>query len=86
MNKLDTSANDQQGFSVVNVWPPVLGSRTLSDYHAEAKRHRAQAFMAAIKYIFNGHSPDEMRYGVDDSRRLNSPKTIGLGGLRNAQF
>ena len=84
MNKPDTSVNDQLGINLVNVWPPVSGSQTISDYAAEAKLHRSQAFMAAFKYLFNRHSLDEFWNGVDDSRQLGSLKTTG--GLRNAQF
>jgi hypothetical protein len=84
MNKPDTSVNHQRGTNGANVWPPVLGSRTISDYAAEAKLDRAQAFMAAFKYLFNRHSMDESRNGIDDSRRLGSLKTTG--GLRNAQY
>jgi hypothetical protein len=83
MNKPDTSANDQLGINLVNVWPPVSGSRTLSDYAAEAKLHRTQAFMAAFKYLFNRHSLGEFWNGVDDSGWLGSLKTTV--GLHNAQ-
>jgi hypothetical protein len=84
MNKPDTSVNHQRRTNGVNVWPPVLGSRTISDYAAEAKLDRAQAFMAAFKYLFNGHSLGEFWNSVDDSRRLGSVKTTG--GLRSAQY
>ena len=84
MSKLDISVNYQLGINAVNVWPPVLGSRTIRDYAGKAKQQRAQAFMAAFKYLFNRHSLDDFRNGVDDSGRLDSQKTTG--GLRNAQF
>ena len=84
MSKLDTTCNCQVGCNVVNVWPPVMGSRTIREYAEESKQQRAQAFMAAFKYLFNRHSLDEFRNGVDDSGRLGSQKTTG--GLRNAQF
>ena len=82
MNKPDTSVNDQLGINLVNVWPPVSGSRTISDYAAEAKLHRTQAFMAAFKFLFNRHSLDKFRNGVDDIRGQGSSKTTGA--LRNA--
>jgi hypothetical protein len=82
MSKLDTTGNYQVGCNAVNVWPPVMGSQTIREYAEESKQQRAQAFMAAFKFLFNRHSLDKFRNGVDDTRWQGSSKTTG--GLRNA--
>jgi hypothetical protein len=95
MNKLDTCADHQQRFDVADAWPPaaVLGPGTISYYVAQANLQRTEAIAAAVKYLFaafklsfNEPSLDEVPTGVDDSERLGSPKSIGIGKLRNAQF